>query len=98
MAHDAAQWRGAGAPLGVNGKRGNLQNRHGDEASTYRGRVLRSMQVVTRPKTSVKRVAHVKTFSFKPTAGLKPARGPPKAGKFRAPLPEGRSRGRDVAL
>ena len=38
-----------GAPLGIQGKRGALQNRFGDEASTYRGRVLLSCEVLERP-------------------------------------------------
>jgi len=47
-----------GAPLGVQGKRGKLQNRFGgDDASTYRGRVLLGMEVVLRPSSREKQVA-----------------------------------------
>ncbi|KAJ1449086.1 hypothetical protein M885DRAFT_622839 [Pelagophyceae sp. CCMP2097] len=61
-----------GAPLGVQGKRGAVMNRYGDEASTYRGRVLLSMQVLTKPASKESRVAHRKDFSFRPAQGLKP--------------------------
>lgn len=62
-----------GAPLGVQGKRGGLQNRFGGaEASTYRGRILLSMEVLTKPPAREKQVAHRAPFHFKPVAGLKP--------------------------
>ena len=62
-----------GAPLGIQGKRGALQNRYGNEATTYRGRVLLSMELMTRPSSREKTVSHRKNFHFKPTPGLKPA-------------------------
>mmetsp|Transcript_9637 Transcript_9637/g.30891 ORF Transcript_9637/g.30891 Transcript_9637/m.30891 type:complete len:1963 (-) Transcript_9637:92-5980(-) len=62
-----------GAPLGVQGKRGALQNMFGgEEASTYRGRLLLSMEVMTMPPAKEKQVAHRAAFHFKPTTGLKP--------------------------
>ncbi|KAH8085619.1 hypothetical protein JL720_7609 [Aureococcus anophagefferens] len=63
-----------GAPLGVQGKRGALQNRFGDEASTYRGRVLLSMEVMERPPRGERSVAHAKNFRFVAKEGLKPSR------------------------
>ena len=38
-----------GAPIRIQGKRGALQNRYGNEASTYRGRLLLSMELLARP-------------------------------------------------
>ena len=38
-----------GAPIRIQGKRGALQNRNGNEASTYRGRLLLSMALLARP-------------------------------------------------
>ncbi|KAJ8603740.1 hypothetical protein CTAYLR_000260 [Chrysophaeum taylorii] len=69
------QWHNLyGAPLGVQGKRGALQNVFGgSEASTYRGRLLLSMEVLTKPPSKEKQVAHRAPFHFKPAAGLKPA-------------------------
>eukprot|EP00633_Aureoumbra_lagunensis_P005480 CAMPEP_0197308502 /NCGR_PEP_ID=MMETSP0891-20130614/6865_1 /TAXON_ID=44058 ORGANISM="Aureoumbra lagunensis, Strain CCMP1510" /NCGR_SAMPLE_ID=MMETSP0891 /ASSEMBLY_ACC=CAM_ASM_000534 /LENGTH=1990 /DNA_ID=CAMNT_0042792899 /DNA_START=20 /DNA_END=5992 /DNA_ORIENTATION=+ len=62
-----------GAPLGVQGKRGGIQNRYGGiEASTYRGRVLVSMEIITKPSSKEQQVAHRVPFRFKPTEGLKP--------------------------
>ncbi|KAH8094261.1 hypothetical protein JL720_4254 [Aureococcus anophagefferens] len=52
---------------------GALQNRYGNEATTYRGRVLLSMELMTRPSSREKTVSHRKNFHFKPTPGLKPA-------------------------
>jgi len=62
-----------GAPLGVQGRRGKLANRYADEASTYRGRLLLSMEVITNPGRAAKQVGRVDPFHFKPTAGLEPS-------------------------
>lgn len=63
-----------GAPLGIQGKRGALQNRFGDEASTYRGRVLLSCEILERPPRGAKTIAHVRSFRHRALPGLKPSR------------------------
>ena len=65
-----------GAPRGVQGRRGAPQNRYGAGASTYRGRVLLSLEVLTRPPRREATVPHRKAFAFRPTPGLKPATAP----------------------
>ena len=65
-----------GAPLGVQGKRGAPQNRYGREASTYRGRLLLSLELLARPPRREATVPHRKAFNFRPSPGLKPATAP----------------------
>jgi len=61
-----------GAPAGIQGKRGALQNRYGEEASTYRGQLLLSMEILTNPPSNLKHTARRTAFRFKPTLGLTP--------------------------
>ena len=61
-----------GAPIRIQGKRGALQNRYGNEASTYRGRLLLSMELLARPPNEQrhKSMAHRRPFHFKPNTRL----------------------------
>mmetsp|Transcript_3699 Transcript_3699/g.10922 ORF Transcript_3699/g.10922 Transcript_3699/m.10922 type:complete len:1377 (-) Transcript_3699:822-4952(-) len=61
-----------GAPAGVRGKRSALQNRYGDEASTYRGRLLLSMEVLCDSSNQTQQAVRRKAFHFKPNSGLTP--------------------------
>jgi hypothetical protein len=61
-----------GAPAGIQGKRGALQNRYGEEASTYRGRLLLSMEILFDSSNKTPQAVRRKAFHFKPNAGLTP--------------------------
>lgn len=48
-----------GGPIRIQGKRGALQNRYGNEASTYRGRLLLSMELLARPPRHLPNIIYV---------------------------------------
>lgn len=61
-----------GAPTGVQGRRGALQNRYGNEASTYRGQLLLSMEILIDPPSNLTQIAHRTAFRFKANSRLAP--------------------------